>query len=82
VDENDVELGERYRDSVTGFCGVAIARHEYIHGCTRVTLQELIAGDVKEYSFDAPALVLVETGELVTSQRTGGPRPTARPRPT
>ncbi len=34
-----VNLGERYRDTITGFEGVATSRHEYMFGCVRVTLE-------------------------------------------
>lgn len=81
-DESQIKLGEKYRDTTTGFEGVAIGKHEYLHGCTRVTLQALSGGDIKEFSFDAPALVEVETQEQITSKRTGGPRPTPGARPT
>lgn len=75
-DEAEIKLGEKYRDGTTGFEGTAVGRHEYLHGCTRITLQALKDGDIKEFSFDAPALIAVETRQEFTSRRTGGPRPT------
>ena len=33
-----VTLGKTYKDSITGFTGVAVARAEYLYGCVRVTL--------------------------------------------
>lgn len=81
-DEADIKLGEKYRDQTTGFEGVAVGRHEYLHGCTRITLQALQAGEIKEFSFDAPALVAVETEQQFSSKRTGGPRPTPAARST
>lgn len=81
-DESEIKLGERYRDTITGFEGVAVGRHEYLHGCTRITLQELTGGDIKEFSFDAPALEAVESRDRFASDRTGGPRPTPAARPT
>lgn len=49
MDEYGIELGEEYTDTLTGFVGKAIARHEFVHGCTRVTLQRLdqTTGDIK-----------------------------------
>lgn len=75
MDESKIKLGERYRDSITGFEGIAISIHTYIHGCTRVALQTLKDGDIKDFAFDAPALVEIKTEKTVTSKRTGGPRP-------
>lgn len=82
MDEADIKLGERYRDTLTGFEGTAIAKHEYIHGCTRVTLQAVVRDEIKDYAFDAPALEEVGSGATVTSLRTGGPRATPAPRTT
>ncbi len=36
--KNNYELGTRLRDTVTGFEGVAVARVEYINGCTQFGL--------------------------------------------
>jgi hypothetical protein len=82
MDESQVEFGKEYRDTTTGFVGKMVGKHEYLHGCTRVTLQAFKDGDIKEYTFDAPALESVEKEEPVTSGRTGGPRPVPSPRPT
>lgn len=76
MDESEIQLGETYRDTVTGFTGKAVARHEYLHGCTRITLSALVSGDVKEFTFDAPSITKLPEMESVTSQRTGGPRAT------
>lgn len=56
MDEKKIKLGNKYRDTITGFEGTATGKHEYIHGCTRITLSALSGGDIKECSFDAPAL--------------------------
>lgn len=80
VDETQIELGQKYRDSITGFEGVATGRHEYIHGCTRITLENLHDGQVKREAFDAPALVEVESGTKFSSSKTGGPHWTPEPR--
>lgn len=81
-DEVEIELGEKYRDTTSGFVGTAIGRHEYLYGCTRITLQALKDGDIKEFVFDAPALESTETKQAFTSQKTGGPRPTPGARST
>jgi hypothetical protein len=82
-DEAEIRLGEKYRDVVTGFEGTAVGRHEYLHGCTRITLQTMKDSDVKEYTFDAPSIVPVAEPEVAfTSSRTGGPRSTPSARST
>jgi hypothetical protein len=71
--ESGVELGKRYRDPQTGIEGVATSLHFYQHGCERATLELLVKGELKEYTFDSPRLVEIETQKQVTSPRTGGP---------
>ena len=83
VDESQIKLGDEYRDTITGFAGIAVATHHYLHGCTRVTLQTLAGDDIKEFNFDAPALIATKKPEeKITSKKTGGPRSVPGPRPT
>jgi hypothetical protein len=79
--ETDIVLGERYRDKQTGFEGVATCVSFFQHACERVMLESYDAAkqDVKEYVFDAPRLVHVETGKQAETTKTGGPRPAAGP---
>ena len=34
-----IELGKKYKDSITGFEGIATARTEYMFGCVRILLE-------------------------------------------
>lgn len=70
---SDIKLGEKYRDDQTGIEGIVECIHFYQFGCERITLSLLVAGDLKEYTFDAPRLRHVETGKLARTDRTGGP---------
>ena len=70
---SDITLGEKYRDDQTGVEGVAAAIHFFQHGCERVTLELLVKGELKEYTFDSPRLRHIATGRLATTTRTGGP---------
>lgn len=80
--ESDVKLGDRYRDPLTGFEGVATAVTFYLHACERVSLEFVKDGEVKYESFDAPRLVHVPSGTQPTTDRTGGPGGReARPNP-
>lgn len=71
--KTDVRMGDRYRDPLTGFEGVATAVTFYLHACERVTLEYVRDGEVKYESFDAPRLVHVDTGRTPRTDRTGGP---------
>lgn len=73
-----VRLGEKYRDTITGFEGTATARHEFLYGCVRVTLEGHVEGKPEELAFDEQRLVDAETGELPAATATsGGSRPHA-----
>jgi hypothetical protein len=74
-----IELGKRYKDSISGFVGIAVARTEWLHGCERITLQPTTDKDGKMMdtaSFDAPQLIDIEQPlARVETPRAGGPRP-------
>jgi hypothetical protein len=55
-----VKLGERYKDSVTGYVGVATARVEYLSDFSRVLLESIIGNTPKEYWFEATRLMEVK----------------------
>jgi|GEM_PF-1018416 len=58
-----IKLGMLCRDRVTRFEGVAVARHEYLEGCTRYSLQPQVGDDGKVpdiASFDEPSLEPLE----------------------
>ena len=66
---NEPKLGAKYRDSITGFTGVAVAYGHYLHGCSQVLLQpECQSGDwdlPKSQWLDYPRLVLIELGATI-----------------
>ncbi|HSW13381.1 MAG TPA: hypothetical protein VLI06_11115 [Solimonas sp.] len=74
-----IQLGDKAKDSVTGFEGVCTSRTEYISGCTRVGLQPPVGADGKMPDaghFDEPMCVVLQGGAVpaMPSDR-GGPRP-------
>ncbi len=74
-----IQLGKRYRDTISGFEGTATARHEYLYGCVRVLLEGRSVEDKagEELVFDEQRLVEAETAARPTATATsGGPRPT------
>lgn len=75
---DQIELGDIAKDSITGFEGVVTCVAQWLHGCRRLTLQpqELRDGKpVETSSFDEPQLVLVAKQAAAASNETGGPRP-------
>lgn len=71
--ESDIQLGETYRDEQTGITGVATSVGFFQHACERIVLEFVNDGELKEYAFDAPRLVHVNTNEPAKSERPGGP---------
>lgn len=83
--KSDTRLGDKYRDPLTGFEGVATAVTFYLHACERITLEYVKDGKIEYESFDAPRLVHVASGQQPVTTRTGGPggreaRPNGTPR--
>lgn len=73
--KSDIQLGERYRDTQTGYEGVATAVYFFQHACERVLIETFDPQhkEVKEQAFDAPRLVHVNTNVQATTTRPGGP---------
>jgi len=65
-----VKLGERYRDSITGFEGVATSRTEFVYGCIRVCLEGTgDGGQPAEFVFDEQRLTRTPSARSGGSQR-------------
>lgn len=82
--EHKFNLGDRVRETITGFTGIACGRCEYLWGCItyEVKAEEVHDdGKIKDFWFDEDRLVLVATAEEVakkktpvTPNRAGGPQ--------
>ncbi len=76
-----VKLGDMVKDTVTGFEGVAIARHSYLQGCDRISVQPVLGKDKtmpSQEGFDEPQLEVTKAGFAIpdpkpSKARTGGP---------
>jgi hypothetical protein len=71
-----MKLGDFVKDTVTDFSGTVIARHEYLNGCIRLSLQprELKDGKLIEATtFDIEQLELVKAAAPRKVTPTGGP---------
>ena len=75
----EVKLGEKYRDSITGWEGVAVGRYEYLHGCVRVGLEGNKDGEPKEFVFDEQRLETLESVPVKSRATAGGPRDCSPP---
>lgn len=81
-----VQLGDKVRDLVTGFEGVAVAKTTWLSGCDRFTVQpQGVTAEWKTLeteTFDVTQLEVVEAGAVKIERRdTGGPRPAPVQRP-
>jgi hypothetical protein len=57
-----VNLGDEAKDTVSGFTGVVVAKHIYLQGCVRVSLQPPVdkEGKLPEIqTFDEPLLEVI-----------------------
>ena len=70
-------LGDEVIDTVSGFSGVIISTHHYLHGCTRCTVQPKVGDDGKlpdTASFDLPQLNIIARNVAKEGDRSvGGP---------
>lgn len=72
-----VQLGHKYRDTITGLTGTAMSRSTFLYGCVRVGIEAVIEGKPEEFWFDEQRLEEAETRQPVTTDaRSGGPRRT------
>lgn len=74
-----VTLGKRYKDSISGFSGVAVARATYLYGCVRVLIAPAKLtkdGDwLPDTWLDEPQLVSVRAAKVIKPKKapSGGP---------
>lgn len=74
-----IRLGDKGRDTTTGFEGICIAITDYISGCRRVQLQPPVGADGKipeAGHFDEPMVEISSAAAVMPKISTdGGPRP-------
>jgi hypothetical protein len=74
-----VQLGDKVKDSVTGFTGIAVARVNWLHGCDRIIIQpsgiDKEGQTFKSEHFDEPQVVVLKAkAKKEGSHGTGGPK--------
>jgi hypothetical protein len=80
--KKDINLGDRVKDIVTGFTGIAAGRYEYMTGCTQygVAPEKLKDGAVADWAtFDESRLTIVKRSAVKLRKAPeiadGGPSP-------
>lgn len=74
-------LGKKVRDTVSGFIGIVVGRHEFLAGCIRYTVQPEVDKDGKlpeTQTFDDPQLKVIKEKKIKAKkdeERPGGPMP-------
>ena len=74
-----VNLGDSVKDEVSGFKGIVVAKHEYLQGCTRISVQPPVKKDgsmVEAQTFDEPQLQIIKSKAIKrksASYDPGGP---------
>lgn len=81
-----IKLGNRVRDLVTGFEGIATARTEYLYGCVHITITPRVGADGKQPDsgwFDEQRGEVIEDTPApmakAYSATSGGPQEPPRP---
>ena len=85
---DEIQLGARYTDMVTGFTGVATSKTQYLTGCDRVGLMgrkddgtptDLYVTDAPLLEFVSPPMESIEKviAEQAVPRKLGGDRPIA-----
>lgn len=84
-DNHKIQLGDEVKDVVTGLAGIAVARTEWLNGCSRITVQPQEIKDGKPadlQTIDEPQLVILQAGKVKTGPANpGGPIPTPQRHP-
>jgi hypothetical protein len=81
--DNEVKVGDRVKDRLTGFAGIAFGITEYLAGCRRIHIQPeklKTDGTVHEYAtFDEPMVEVIKARAMLVKEETsktkkdGGP---------
>jgi hypothetical protein len=72
-----VNLGDKVKDTISNFIGIAVSRHIYLNGCNRITVQPCAERNKKlpeSQTFDEPQLIVLQAKKVLPGNRvTGGP---------
>lgn len=71
------QLGDKLKDRITGYEGLVTARHQYLNGCKRYTLDRPLDKDGKVQEaqwFDEAILSFIDEGIKIEKKNVGGPQ--------
>lgn len=72
-----ITLGDKVKDKVSGFTGIAVSRTVYLNGCIQIGVTPKVAktsDDIKTYYIDEPQLEIIQSKKVnVKEKETGGP---------
>ena len=74
-----MKLGDKVKDKITGFSGTVVAKHEYLNGCVRLTVQPNTLKNgkpIEPETFDVEQMTLVKADQHKPMTRSGGPERT------
>ena len=71
-----IELGDKVRDKITGFEGIAVSKTEHLNGCVHFGVQaKMLKGEMPEAEYiDIEQLVVVRKAKAELKEPTGGPK--------
>lgn len=58
-----IKLGDKVKDAVSGYIGIAASKHIYLQGCNRITVQSEVDKEgklPKSETFDETQLIVLE----------------------
>lgn len=76
-----IHLGDKVKDRITGFTGIATARCKYLNGCVQFCVEPKVDkdGDMRKHRYiDREQLIVVpdrKTSKKVSKNETGGVMP-------
>lgn len=77
-----IALGQKVKDRVTGFTGIAVAKVEYLNGCIQFCVKPEMSepGKMPDGQYiDDHQLEIIGEGIVVARRETGGPSPDTPP---
>lgn len=79
-----IKLGQRVRDTVTGFEGIATSKVIYLNGCVQYCVKPKVAADGKmpvgEYINEEQLVILEGDAVCLEQEKNGGPIPDVPPK--
>ena len=79
----EIKLGDKVKDTITGFKGIAVARINWINGCDRITIQPEGLTEKGETfdveTFDEPQIKVITPKKIktISNKKGGAPLPRA-----